>query len=272
MIVLGSLLFYGYGLGPVMLFHQTSLETYFPEAWELEYVQLLNFLGVTCFTLGALWKHTPRRLLIHGMPTVQVPPSARPRLVHLAIVLGILGSIAYWQSLDNVGGFTEAYSRAKGGGYSTSGYAGEAPLLLYPAIMMIGLAARRERGRPPIYLYVLGLVIALPQLLHGTFGGRRGPLFLVLSTLLLAWFTSRRRRPSIPVIILSFTVILAAVVVVWTQRHTWYMGSEEKAELTQERLIDKLVPQDDPAGHYYVYAAGLILNSKYHHGFYWGRR
>lgn len=272
MITLGTLLLYGYGIGPLLLKDHPRLMVYFTEPWQLEYVQLVNLLGILFFTLGAMARQKPRHLLYRGMPSVQVPMNLRPRLVRIAIFLGILGSVAYWQSIDNVGGFVEAYNSRKGGGWTKSGYSGEAPLLLYPAIMILGLAARRERGGIPVSLIFLGLFFALPQLLHGIFGGRRGPLFLILMTLILAWFIARQRRLSIPVLIGSMWVVLAIVIVVWTMRQTWYIGSEHRETITRESIHKQISSSDDPAGHYYTYAAGMILNARYHDSFYWGKR
>jgi hypothetical protein len=271
MIIHGSLLLYGYAIGPALLLHQTDLESYFTESWQLEYVMIVNLLGMVSFTIGSCWKQEPLTKLFRGMPTVNVPLDARSRVLRLALLFGTIGAVAYWHSISNAGGFTSAYSRAKGGGWSSSGYIGEAPLLVYPAIMLLGLAARSGKRGMNILFCILGVLISLPHLFQGTFGGRRGPLFLVLSTMLMAVLTARQKRPSIPVVLGSFGVILLIVIVVWSQRQSWYIGSEREKNVTQESLFDKLVPLDDPAGHYYVFAAGLILNTKYHQKFDWGR-
>ena len=268
------LFIYFYSIWPFLLNRSGGLPHYFTPS-QLEYVALLNFVSIGALYAGFL--KLPRRFDRRIMPATvrgynlfafEVSPVTRRRLFHLGIFLGTIALAAYWYSIFNVGGFESAYSQAKGGGQASSGYIGEAPLLAYPAIVLIALSCQGLKLWG--YHIMAALLIATPHLLQGTFGGRRGPLFLVLSILFLSWFIAKGLRPSFRKIVAGVTVISMAVLLVWSQRQYVYLGSEEKFQTG--RVFEVIKPSEIDTGNEYLAGVATVLTADKIGNYYWGYR
>jgi oligosaccharide repeat unit polymerase len=193
----------------------------------------------------------------------------RKRIYTLGIIFGLLSVGAYWYTLENVGGFVAAYSKAKGGGHAESGYIGEAALLSFPAIMLLAIARSGLRIR--IQDIALALLFAMPHLLQGTFGGRRGPIFLILCVLFLAWYTAKGKSPTLKEAVIGVGAVGVAVLLVWSQRQHLYLGAEE-AEFQSSEFADRLLGEDLNEGNTFVAGAATIITADRFENFYWGYR
>jgi oligosaccharide repeat unit polymerase len=173
-------------------------------------------------------------------------------------------------TIQNVGGFIEAYSRVKGGGRAGSGYIGEAILFAFPAVLAIAVSRRAEGRTVRPKDAILALVFMSPHLIQGTFGGRRGPLFLALATLFLAWIIARGRRVSLRQIVFGIGAAGLSMLFVWSQRQHVYVSSGGEIEVS--RLWDVIAPEEVTAGNTYVTSGAHMLSADYHQDFYWGYR
>jgi oligosaccharide repeat unit polymerase len=191
------------------------------------------------------------------------------RLYQAAIVMGVMSVAAYVYMIENVGGFVEAYSRVKGGGRAPSGYIGEAILLSFPAVLF-GALARRAAGRVRPGDVMLAILIMSPHLIQGTFGGRRGPLFLALTVLFFAWLIARGGFPSFRKVVVGVAIIGLSVILVWSQRQDVYLGSEGTVEI--HRFWDIMGPEYVEPGDTYVFSAAKILEADFYQSYYWGYR
>ena len=132
----------------------------------------------------------------------------RVNLQRIAILLATVGLAAYAYGILNVGGFVAAFSRVKGGGETGSGYINEAMNLGLVTAALVALSRYRRRWtQGTLTLLFLGL---LPNLVQGTFGGRRGPLFLSLMGLVLAWLITRPRRPRLLAAVPALSLVCAS--------------------------------------------------------------
>lgn len=271
---MSPLFLYFYCVWPLLINRPGGLPMYFsPE--ELERVAGLYFVCIVALYLGMLNvpKGIPRQIRGNmvgdlGVFSLNLTPGVRKRLFVLGIVLGLIAIAAFWYSLSNVGGFVSAYSRAKGGGWTASGYLGEARLLAYPGIALVALARQRLRIR--LVDVFLVLILASPHLIQGTFGGRRGPLFLILAMLFISWYIARGTRPTLKKGILGVAVISVTVVLVWSQRQHLYLGSGQEFEIS--RVLDRLAPEEIGRGDEYLAGVATVLTADEIQNFYWGYR
>jgi hypothetical protein len=199
-------------------------------------------------------------------------PDMSRRLTYLALFMGAVSVIAFYLQLDNVGGFVSAYSRGKGGGRAESGIVGEAVLLSFPALLALALSVYADGRRVTLAHIAMALFIVSPHLVQGILGGRRGPLFLVLTTLLFSWLIAKGKRPSFSMIVIAVSAIGFAVIVVASQRDRIYIGSQESFELSRVFQGDGLAPESIDPGNSYVTAISNIVAADFYDDHYWGYR
>ncbi len=270
-IVIAPLFIFSYCIWPVLLNRDYGLEEFVTED-ALVYTATLYLVTIVAMVAGLL--ATTNRAATPSVASFDIwsfelSDEARDKVYKLSIALGLLAVAAYWYSIDNVGGFFAAYSRAKGGGYAGSGYIGEAQLLAYPALLMLAIS-RRGTGRLSAADIALALIIISPHLLQGTFGGRRGPLFLTLSLLFFSWFVASGKKPSLKTMTLGIMAIGLAVILVWSQRQHLYLGSG--GELDSGSFFSKIVPEQVEPGNTYLFGVGLIQTTDYFESYHWGFR
>lgn len=262
--VIGPLLGYAYVIEPFLLYWNGSLERIFPDVSKLNYVNGVNAIAVLAFTVGACGGVGQRRFV-----PMQSDPGTRLRMTQAAAILGTIAVLSYWITILAAGGFVEAYNQAKGGGRASSGYLGEASNLGLVAALLIGLA-RKGQGFRKGDIVLLFFVVS-PVLLQGTFGGRRGPLFLSLAAIVFAWFVSRRVRVTATQVGLAFGIILLSVVLVWSQRQHMHLGGANKKinmALFQQHLLSK----DAGSGSNYAYGSAYVLVTRETEDLTWGRK
>jgi hypothetical protein len=188
-------------------------------------------------------------------------------LLSIALGLGIWALISYGVGIANAGGFVAAYSRAKGGGFSASGYISEGVNLGLASAVMAALA-RFRRGWTPESVSVLGLGI-VPNLLQGTFGGRRGPLFLAFSALILSWVITRRRTLRLWAFWPGLVAAGLAVAFIASQRQFLHLGSDESVRWDQ--FTNSVVQDEADEGNNFIYGAGFVTAVRFAGEYTWGR-
>jgi hypothetical protein len=256
-----------------LLNREGGLDEYF-EPQTLEFCALLFFVSIGTLYLGLNDKVTltssPSALRSIDKIASHLPQHARRRLYAAAITMGLLALAAYGSTFHfSIYEFFVNYSRHKGGGHAESGYIGEAINLSLPAILLMAIAVR-ARGRLTMQDVALALLIALPQLLHGTFGGRRGPIFIILMTLVFAWFIATRRTPRMAQVLVAVAAIGFLVLAIQENRRDVYIGSEQSFELG--RAIDSIVPSEVEIGNEYVNSVAFVAAADFHDDYYWGYR
>ena len=266
-IVIGPLLAYAYVLEPYLLHSNGSLDRLFDSIGGLNTVNWINCLGVLAITVGACASLRKTDLTYEGPPRVEVYD--HEKLQKLAMLLAVLASTCFWITINAKGGFVEAYDHAKGGGRASSGYLGESPNLGLVAALFIGLA-RKGKGMAPGH-WILVIFAVSPVLLQGTFGGRRGPLFLSLVAMAFAWIVSRKQRVSHIRIATVFAGILLAVVFVWSQRQHLYLGTDT-AKVDMESFSSHLLSAQGSIGSNYVYGSAYIITTRNTGNLTWGRK
>jgi oligosaccharide repeat unit polymerase len=250
-----------YAILPLKLLYDDDLRSFLSES-NLIFAQTITLFGVFTFCAGCLvasWKKaTP--------PTTafQISRSLRRRILIGALVLGVIGFGAYWLGISNAGGFEAAYGRAYGGGVTDFGYIREASSLCIPAIVFILLA---RKGPWPTPLELLAIIIfALPSILQGVLGARRGPSFLIVSTIGLGWYMMRNRRPSVLIVLKVGLVVALLLLLLVSNRDNIFLGSDWDLENTPLEYT-KAGPANE-----YIYGAATIIHASMTNEYYWGKR
>lgn len=265
MLFLGPLFLYATVLDPWLV--RRDLARFFTYQEDVNLVLLLNLLGVTALVLGAL-HDVPQRTKGRPEQRLSLQERERAQLRRMAFALAVVALAAYAYGIVNSGGFVGAFSQAKGGGRTGSGYTGEAMNLgLVGAVMVTLSQYRRGWTAPTLVLLILGL---LPNLIQGTFGGRRGPLFLALAAAILGWTVTRPRQPRLWVQGGALAVLLLSVAFIGSQRKHLYLGSDE-AEVRWDEFLSALQSDEISEGNNFVYGAGFVLATHDSGQFTWGR-
>lgn len=270
-VLMSPLFIYMYSAWPLILNREGDLYQYFSPG-QLEYVALVYFLSITGLYVGLLSgnKHKDEQTgLSIDVFNLEIDEATRRQIARLALFLGIVAVGAYLYQIGNVGGFEAAYGRAKGGGTAGSGYISESVLFSFPAVLLYAISRKPEKiGAGEI---LMALIMMMPHLLQGTLGGRRGPIFLALATLFVAWFIARRQRPKMATAVIGIGICGLAVMFVWSQRQDLYLGSGGGVEV--ERMWEKIVPEDDVStGNTYVAGTATVLMADKLDFTYWGYR
>lgn len=262
-LFLGPLFFYSTVVEPWLVRNQ--LDRFFWHREDVEVVLYLYLLSVAALVIGALHGANTKRAGRQGRVPIRQDDSVN--LQRIAFLLATVGFAAYAFGIVNVGGFVAAFSRMKGGGETGSGYINEAMNLGLVAAALAALS-RYRRGWTPgtLVLLLLGL---LPNLVQGTFGGRRGPLFLGLTGLVVAWLVTRARRPHLLTLCGALAGVLLSVALVWSQRSVLYLGSDQ--ELDWSAFQTTLSQEEINEGSNFVYGAGFVAATRHSGEFTWGR-
>jgi hypothetical protein len=110
----------------------------------------------------------------------------------------------------------------------------------------------------------------LPNLVQGTFGGRRGPLFVSLFGLIVVWLVTRRTRPRLLAVMGAFAGVFLLVALIWSQRAFLYLGSDK--ELDWSAFQTTLALEEVSAGNNFIYGAGLVSAIRHSGQFTWGHK
>lgn len=270
MTIFGPMLLYVYVYSPAMLRFHDELALFFPDPTSLDYVALVNLVGIGLFALGCLSGAQPIRAVSGCRAVVTrlaLDERTRKRVFDLACVFGVTGVLAFVYMVMTSGGFLEVFSRPKPFLSAPSGYVSEARMLAYPAIVLLAITVR---SRLRLSHVLLALFFAFPHLTMASLGGRRGPAFLIVITLVVAWYVARNRRPSWRAIV-TITVGLGLLMLfLVSNRQNIYLGSD--FDFDSAAFTERIAVADGSGGQEFIYASGLILTADYLEAFYWGLR
>jgi hypothetical protein len=195
-------------------------------------------------------------------------PEARARASTLGTLMGMIAVLGFGASVMAAGGLRAAYGQAKGGGFVTSGYLGEAPLLAFPAIGLLALAWQNTKLTAARILALLGF--ASPYLIHGILGARRGPTFMIIMALTFAVYTIAGRRPKLSHIIPVVAIIGLLTIWLVNNRSRIYIGSDWTSVDESQMVYQQ--GSDIGTGEDWAYGAGVMLTSREFGVHRWGWR
>ena len=256
---------------PLGLNSDGALSNYFSDDW-LQFVQLVNLLGTASFCLGCLVGTGKKKIGARPrMPDITY--KTRGIVTWFAYILGAIGFTTYVIGVYNMGGFSEAYGQAYGGGWWDYGYAREAVMWCALAIILI-LTVNAQQSRSNFSWWIhrgLCFLFALPFIFHGILGARRGPIFQIVAVIGLSWYIMRQKRPRLLTMVSAGLVLSALLLFLVSNRTSIYLGSDaqfnnnplEYFKANDGRIV---------SGNEYIYGAGCIVNATVTDNYYWGLR
>ena len=265
LVYLGPMLFSLYCLLPLYLFYiETDKLISFLTERQLEYIQGLNLLGVISLCAGVLLGDKNIRQSYYSSQGEILPPAMCTRINRAAFICGFLGVASFVYSLAHVGGLADAYGRGYGGGWIESGYLREALLLTLPALLWLMTShIRRKLSKLDWALIIL---FAIPLLMHGFLGARRGPTFMALVALFIGWYLVRFRRPNLLKVLTGGLLLGLLLLFLVSNRDQIYLGSKFDLQRAPTEYIKA------GSGNEYIYGAGTIINADTRKEYFWGKR
>lgn len=263
LMYLGPMLIYIYVVRPAMLLANGDLQRFLSDD-QLLFSQMLFTAGIGLFCVGLLAAGQRGK----GQIRFTVTPVMRRRMFDLACVLGTFSLVAYWFAVFQSGGFFEVYSRAKAYVSAGSGWIDEMTNFSIPAAGLLLLSWQgKRRYRHHLWLAIL---FASPVLIHGLLGARRGPTFLILATLLVAWYVSSEKRISLWKVTTRFGLIAAVLFFLIANRKQIYIGSDFNVSF--DKFWEQVAPAEaDPADDT-VFMYGFVNGIHQTGTHYWGLR
>jgi hypothetical protein len=264
MLYLGSMVFFMYVVMPWYLGTFRSLELQeFLRDEQLSYVQAINLIGVVGLLGGVLVGAGGARFVPDALPAT-LGGAIRRRLYMAALGLGGIGWAGYLYTLVQVGGFAAAYGERYGGGWDDSGYVRESFLLTIPALILIMTSRYGTRLRAIDWLAVVSF--ALPLLAQGLLGARRGPTFMILMALGIAWYGTRGSRPGLATVLAAGAGLAFFLLLLVANRDTIHLGSELRLDAPATGYLEA------SEGNEFVYGSATIVNVDARHSYFWGKR
>ena len=236
------------------------------------FVQTAYFFGVGALILGCFFGGGLRGISLVRTDRLTAALSS-PTLRSAGYLVGALAFAGWCVTIVGVGGIEGAFGQSYGGGWSEYGYLRDAQLALFPALMMLMPSLMSKKGGPGLKAVLV--LFALPSLIQGLLGARRGPTFMLFATLGMAWYLYRNRRPPLFHMVVGATCLGYLILFLAANRNSIYIGSsltdldyDAVGQLTGTPRHN----ESASSGNEYVYGAGSILNAEASNHFFWGRR
>lgn len=271
-LIFAPMLIYVYVYHPLVLFRAQKLNDFFPDINSLIYVQTINLTAILMFCLGMAWHRPIRSSAMRHFQILKSYDSERVRqsAYRLAVVLGVISNFVFWYTVYYSGGPIRVFSDRKPNLISPFrvGYIDELTLLSYPALLLMAVAFQGRGLRMQTAL--MAMFVASPHLVMGSLGGRRGPAFLILATLVALYVIARQRRLNYKWVIAGLAC--AGVFLLALNEHRGDLFRNAATEEVAATLSDALTGKQISQGDEYVAASAAILAADYNNKFFWGRR
>ncbi|CAD72649.1 MAG TPA: hypothetical protein DDX19_22730 [Rhodopirellula baltica] len=225
---------------------------------QFQQVALLNLIGLISLFAGS------------NGPNSAEPVSAGRQFARdhrglrlISVFLGVTSIIGYLYCIHSVGGFSEAYGRGKGGGWSDIGYVRETPWLSIPATTLMAISNRKLGWKE--YLWIA--TFSFPLLFHGLVGGRRGFIAAGFLTIAISRWLATGRRPRVfrlSIFAIALGILLLAVV-----------ANRKQTSLVHGVSLDrglKSYAVVSSSGTEYIYGGAVMLASQAQNIHFYGKR
>jgi hypothetical protein len=262
-LLIGPMLGFHYVYSPFALQASNGFFGYLTEE-HVTHAQWVHLGGVVAMCLG---------LSLGPLPGKSSPLTAADTaklfdgktLLWASLIFAALGITSFVYGIENVGGWTEAYGAAYGGGWIESGWLRDLVLLCLPALMLFTLG----EGDRPITRRQLTLALPMvsPFLVHGLIGARRGPTFMTVAGAAMVFYMARRRRPQLPTLLIGGGLLGVLMLVLVANRNSIYWGADLNANKVDTETSAYLRQAE---GNDFIYGAGLVIVTDEMHDFSWG--
>jgi hypothetical protein len=193
--------------------------------------------------------------------------SPSQRVLHKgAYVLGGLGLMFWYLTVQASGGLTRAFGSGNGMVWSPYGWVRESVYLLIVAVLLL---LSPEGFKFPNKIWLLSIAaFSTPWLIQGLFGARRGPTFIITVAIGMSWYIARGSRPS-PFFLLVASICLGMFMLfLVANRQKIYIGSSfENLDLN---VTDKATEMNE--ANEYIFGGGTMIATRTTGKYYYGKR
>lgn len=262
LVVIAPMFAFLYAWMPLRLAYNGGLNAYLTEDQVL-FVQSLNLVGNATFIFGCLYGGAAARA--RNMDREVMSPDTLRTVNRVAFVVIFIGLLAWLKTMYNVGGISEAFNRAYGGGWDDSGYVRETTNLIWTGILLLQLQGQLKSFN--WWHQAVLACLAFPSLIYSLLGARRSPLFVVSLILITGWYLNRRRRPSLTLLGVGGFALGYLMLLLVTNRSQIHLGSDFQLKADVSAHSELSGPWNE-----FIYGSGTVLHASEGNKFYWGRR
>jgi len=264
-VLMGPMIGFLYFYAPLILQFNNGFFGYLTEQHVMR-AQWIHLAGVLSICLGLVVG--PLHLRSSGGGAVEaVKQYDSKTLLKSSFLFAGLGVLSFVYGIQNVGGWTEAYGSAYGGGWIDSGWLRDLVLLCIPALMLFTLG----QGDRPVsrrQLILVALPMMSPFLIHGLIGARRGPTFMAFAGAAMVFYMARRRRPQLPTLFIGGGLLGFLMLFLVNNRNSIYWGSNFESNIDVEEETSAYLRPNE--GNDFIYGAGLVIVNDVLEDYNWG--
>lgn len=268
-LVISPLIFYAYVYHPAVLWHSGALDSAFDHQRPVILSALLGLVSISGFVLGCRLplQWLPPGTALLGQSPARPSVAMRTRAIQAGAVCGAIGIAAFLYLVSYSGGIREVFFRGKPFLNTPTGYVSVLLDLTFVGVLLLGLGW--QGTRITVARVVALLVVASPQLVWALCAARRGPTFVVFSTLAVSLAMIRARRLRWQSVIPFVVVIGLVLLFLQTNRRELYRGQEWDLGAFSGLLSGTVA---DLAGDEFVCASAVVATSAQLERHYWGKR
>ena len=187
-----------------------------------DFVQTIYFFGVVALILGCFSGGGLRQISFARTDRL-TSALLSPTLRSAGYIVGALAFAGWCVTIVGVGGISQAFGAAYGGGWSDYGYPARCPIGAVPCHDDADAHLVNKKSGPGLKAVIL--LFALPSFMQGLLGARRGPTFMLFATLGMAWYLYRNRRPALFRMVVGSTCLGYLILFLVANRDSIYLGS-----------------------------------------------
>ena len=250
-----------YAYMPIRLYETKDLLLYITEPQGI-FVQTVVMLSISAFIIGCLAGSSR-----NGPPFVDPAVQYSQEVLHKgAYWIGGAGLICWLITIRGAGGFAAAFGHQYGMGWSEFGFIREGIYLLIVALLLLLSPHGFAPKNPKWQIWVVAL--ALPWVIQGLLGARRGPTIVIVMTLVMSRYLARGKRPPLTLMLGGGAALGFLVLFLVTNRANIHLN----ADLTQLNVnkVEEFFRPDE--ANEYIFGAGCIITSDQTGYYFWGKR
>jgi hypothetical protein len=246
---------------PVRLYETKDLLLYITEQQGV-FVQTVVLLSLGAFIIGCFAGSSKT-----GLPVLNPAVQYNREILHKgAYWIGGAGLVCWLITIRGAGGFAAAFGHQYGMGWSEFGFIREGIYLLIVALLLLlsplGFTPKSRTWQAWV------VALALPWVIQGLLGARRGPTIVIAMTLGMSWYLARGKRPPLALVLGGGAALGFLVLFLVTNRANIHLNGDFD-QLSAGRVDEFFKPDE---ANEYIFGAGCILTSHQTGYYFWGKR
>jgi hypothetical protein len=261
LIITAPMFAFIYAYMPIRLYESKDLLLFITEDQGV-FVQTVVLLSLGAFIIGCFAGSSR-----NGPPATDQNIHYSREIIHKgAYWIGGAGLLCWLITIRGAGGFSAAFGHQYGMGWSEFGFIREGIYLLIVALLLLlsptGFTPNSRKWK----MWVAAL--AMPWVVQGLLGARRGPTIVIVMTLVMGWYMARAKLPPLTLVLGGGAALGFLVLFLVTNRENIHLNADFN-QLSASRVDDFFKPDE---ANEYIFGAGCILTSHQTGYYFWGKR